>query len=266
MLQKIKNMNWRPRNIIGAIVAVSFVASIIFVIVRLFIAPGTPNENLPFQKVRSDYALMLAQCVLGLFMIYLPYLLQKKWKILFPDMMYILFFIFLYCAIYLGEVRSFYYTVAHWDTILHLTSAAMLATLGFNIVSLLNDSTVVKMNMSPFFVAFFAFCFAVMAGAIWEIYEFTFDGILGFNMQKFATYEGVQLIGRAAVMDTMKDICADTISALVVSILGYTQLRVINYKGQKVKLKALQSQAEYAAESEHIESIDSEIATTTTEY
>ena len=182
-------------------------------------------------------------------MIYFPYLLQKKWKILLPDMMYILFFIFLYCAIYLGEVRSFYYTVPHWDTILHAISAAMLATLGFNIVSLLNDSEVVRMNMSPFFVSFFAFCFAVAAGAVWEIYEFTFDGILGFNMQKFATYDGTLLIGRAALVDTMKDIIADTLSALLISILGYGQLRVINFHGEKVKLKALQSQAEYAAAS-----------------
>ncbi len=236
-----KKFKWKSRTIIAGIVGVSFVASIIFVLIRLFIAPNAPTSDLPFEKLRSDYALMLLQCVLGLFMLYLPYLLEKKWKLLFPDFMYILFFIFLYCAIYLGEVRSFYYTVPNWDTILHAISAAALATLGFNIVSLFNDAQKIKMTMSPFFVAFFAFCFAVCAGSLWEIYEFTFDGILGFNMQKYATLTGTDLIGRAALMDTMKDIIVDSASALVISILGYCQLKVITFRGRKIKLPNMEA-------------------------
>ena len=34
------------------------------------------------------------------------------------------------------------------------------------------------MNLSPVFVAFFALCFAVFLGVVWEFYEFTADGIL----------------------------------------------------------------------------------------
>lgn len=236
-----KKFKWTPRTIIGGIVGLSFAFSIIFVLIRLFIAPNVPTDNLPFQKVRSDYALMLLQCILGLFMLYLPYLLERKWKLLFPDFMYILFFIFLYCAIYLGEVKSFYYTVPNWDTILHAISAAALATLGFNIVSLFNDAQKIKMEMSPFFVAFFAFCFAVCAGSLWEIYEFTFDGILGFNMQKYATLTGTPLVGRAALMDTMKDIIVDSASALAISFLGYCQLKVITFHGKKIKLPNMEA-------------------------
>ncbi|MDO5520921.1 MAG: hypothetical protein Q4G58_10560 [bacterium] len=231
-----KDWKWSPRSIIAGIVGLSFVLSIIYVLIRLFIAPNTPTDNLPFQKLRGDYALMLLQCILGLFMLYLPHLLERKWKVLFPDFMYILFFIFLFCAIYLGEVRSFYYTVPNWDTILHAISAAALATLGFNIVSLFNDAQKINMDMSPIFVSFFAFCFAVCAGSLWEIYEFTFDGILGFNMQKYATLTGVDLIGRAALMDTMKDIIVDSISALTISVLGYCQLKVVTIHGKKLKL------------------------------
>ncbi len=227
MLKKLKSIHWSARKLIGIIVAVSFIASILFVLVKLFIAPELPDNSAPFTKLRSDYALMMMQCGLGLFLIFLPPILERKWKIILPDMMYILFFIFLYCSIYLGEVRSFYYNVPHWDTVLHALSAAMLAALGFNIVNLLNNAKIVRMEMSPFFVSFFAFMFAVAAGALWEIYEFTFDGILNFNMQKWATQEGVPLVGRAALYDTMKDIVVDTISSLAVCTLGYLQLRVI---------------------------------------
>lgn len=233
MKEKLKHIKLRPRTIIGGIVVVSFIFSIIYVIVRLFISPGTPDPNMPFQKLRSDYVLMLMQCILGLILILLSYLLEKRWKIFLPDLMYVLFFIFLYCAIYLGEVRSFYYTISHWDTVLHAISAAMLATLGFNIVNLFNNSQVVKVELSPFFIAFFAFCFALACGAIWEIYEFTFDGILGFNMQKFATYTGVELVGRDALVDTMKDLIVDCFSALVMSIIGYMQLKVEHYNAKK---------------------------------
>ncbi len=236
----IKEHKWNARNIIGAIVALSFIASIVFVIIRLCIAPVEASPDMPYEKIRSDYVLMLMQCVLGLFLILLSYLLERKWRILFPDMMYILVFIFLYCAIYLGEVRSFYYNVPHWDTILHAISAAMLATLGFSIVNLLNSSTIVKVELSPFFVSFFAFCFAVAFGAIWEIYEYTFDYILGFNMQKYATVDGVDLVGRAALYDTMKDIIVDTISAFVMSAIGYMQLRFVIFQGKRLKINSFE--------------------------
>lgn len=227
---------WNFRNVLGTIVALSFVASIVFVIVNLFIAPSEPLADMPYEKLRSDYALMLLQCVLGLILIVLSYLLEHKWRILFPDMMYILVFIFLYCAIYLGEVRSFYYSVPHWDTILHAMSAAMLATLGFSIVNLLNSSVKVKVELSPFFVSFFAFCFAVTFGAVWEIYEYTFDYILGFNMQKYATETGAELVGRAALNDTMKDIIVDTLSSLVMSFIGYCQLKVVIIRGKRIHI------------------------------
>lgn len=78
--------------------------------------------------------------------------------------MMFLYTIFLYCAIYLGEVKSFYYEVPHWDTILHTFSGAMLGALGFLFVTLLNKNEKVQMNLSPLFVVDFSFCFAVTLG------------------------------------------------------------------------------------------------------
>ena len=58
-------------------------------------------------------------------------------------------------------------------------------------------------------------------GALWEIYEFSFDGLLGMNMQKFRLESGVQLVGREALMDTMEDIITDVIGALVIGLYGF---------------------------------------------
>ena len=71
----------------------------------------------------------------------------------------------------------------------------------------------------------FAFCFALAAGSVWEIYEYTFDGLLTLNMQKYALEDGTLLVGREALRDTMKDIIVDALSALIISILGFLTIK-----------------------------------------
>ncbi|MBQ6946592.1 MAG: hypothetical protein IJN42_00965, partial [Clostridia bacterium] len=117
--------------------------------------------------------------------------------------------------------RSFYYLIPFWDSILHGFSAGMLGVFGFWLVDLLNENQKIRVALSPLFVSLFAFCFAVTVGGLWEIYEYLGDGILGLNMQKFRTAEGVVLSGHAALSDTMKDIIIDSIGALIISVLGF---------------------------------------------
>ena len=168
---------------------------------------------------------MLLQCLLGLFVMTLPSLIHKRFSIQIPTLIEILFYLFLYCAIYLGEVRSFYYLIPFWDTVLHAFSGAMLGTLGFSLVSMLNREVSDFVKLSPFFIALFAFSFALAFGSLWEIYEFLMDSIFQTNMQKFMTYDGIVLMGSAALKDTMKDIIVDSISALFVSVFGYIYLK-----------------------------------------
>ena len=56
-----------------------------------------------------------------------------------------------------------------------------------------------------------------MPGVLWEIYEYTADGLLGLNMQKFANENGTLLQGRAALNNTMKDLIVDSFGALIIS-------------------------------------------------
>lgn len=44
-------------------------------------------------------------------------------------------------------------------------------------------------------------------------------------MQKFALENGSNLLGRAALMDTMKDLIVDSLGALAMSILGYISIK-----------------------------------------
>lgn len=221
---KIKNIKKTKR--LYYFVLIAFILSIAYSIYMISEAPSEDVNTLTRQK--SDYVLMLLQCVLGLVAMHLPDMLNKSFHVRIPTNTIISYLIFLYAAIILGEVRSFYYRFEHWDTVLHAFSAGMLGSLGFDVVNFLNKSGTIKMQLSPFFVALFAFCFAISIGVLWEIYEFTFDGLLGLNMQKFRLEDGTNLIGRLALEDTMDDLIIDCIGAFVTSTIGY--FAIVHYK------------------------------------
>ncbi len=212
---------------IGIILFITLVFSAVYSFTRLIFAPTELTVGAPYQKIKSDYLLMLSQCLLGLFVMALPSAFSRKFKIVVPNTIVILYYVFLYCAIYLGEVRGFYAALPFWDDVLHAFSGAMLGALGIILVDLLNKNKNVSVCLSPFFISLFAFCFALSLGAIWEIYEFSLDMILGLNMQKH-TVASMQLLGRAALVDTMKDIIIDAVSALIVAGIGYFLNRKYN--------------------------------------
>lgn len=218
-----KQRNWG--KIVGTFLLVTLILSIIYSVIKIIASPAVLTNGRTHTKVKSDYVLILLQCVLGLFVMMIPSVIERRLSVKIPNTMEVLYFIFLYCAIYLGEVHHFYYSVPYWDKILHAFSGAMLGALGFSLISILNDSEQMKVSLSPFFVALFAFCFALAAGAIWEIYEYTFDGLLSLNMQKFALEDGTKLVGHQALTDTMTDIIVDAVSALCTSIIGYYSIK-----------------------------------------
>ena len=204
-------------------VLVSMLISIIYVIYRIIAAPSISNDG--DVRTKSTYTLMLLQCIVGVVAIHIPDILEKHLKRDIPSFMVTMYIIFLYCAIFLGEVRSFYYLIPNWDNFLHTFSGMMLGSLGFSVITILNKTDKIPLNMSPFFVALFAFCFAVTIGVFWEFYEYLFDGLLGLNMQKFMLEDGIALIGREALSDTMTDLFVDALGAFIMSVIGYISLK-----------------------------------------
>ena len=203
----------------------TFIGSIVYIVIRIVLAPAVAPNSDGAIRIKSDYVLMLLQCSMGLLAMLIPGILKRTKQINIPSVMLIMYAVFLYCAIYLGEVRNFYFTVPHWDTILHTFSGVALGALGFSLVSFINKSESLHLFLSPFFVALFAFSFAISLGVIWETYEFAVDSIFRTNMQKFALENGEQLVGQAALADTMKDLIVDMAGAFVMSVIGYISLK-----------------------------------------
>ncbi|WP_424685601.1 hypothetical protein [Enterococcus sp.] len=238
-MKKKRNLAKRKR-ILFIIIFVLLALSVVYAAVMFTRAPSGISTKAG-ELVKSDYVLMVLQCVVGMIVIFLPAQAEQRFGIDVPDLMEIIYFVFLFCAIYLGEVQNFYYRVPFWDTILHGFSAVMLGALGFFLVDFMNRSRTLHLQLKPFFVSFFAFCFATTCGVVWEIYEYTADQLLGTNMQKFMTADGVVLSGHAALGDTMKDIIVDMVCALIIVMVGYWNLKRMERRRMQPTMKLVET-------------------------
>ncbi|MCR4909567.1 MAG: hypothetical protein K5985_12125 [Lachnospiraceae bacterium] len=197
----------------------------------------------------------LAMCVLALFMFLLPSLVQKLFKIKIPALFQIIIFCFIFAAEILGEVDHFYVHIPGWDTMLHTMNGFLCAAVGFSLIDLLNRSSK-KVQLSPFYLAFMAFCFSMTVGVLWEFFECFVDITLYNDMQKdfivqafgSVTLDPAQngtsihvkditqtIINTASgqtytidggyldigILDTMKDLFVNFIGAVVMSTIGY---------------------------------------------
>lgn len=199
-------------------------------------------------------------CVLSLVLFLLPAFVERKLKVDLPDALEIIVLLFIFAAEILGEISSFYVRVPHWDTMLHTVNGFLFAAIGFAMVDVLNRSSRVKFNLSPFYLAVMAFCFSMTVGVLWEFFEFGMDMLIHFDMQKdtivnsvtsvtfdttasnntvtfkdivdtviitsdgsqyaFSDY-GVNGYVDIGIIDTMKDLIVNFIGAVVFSIVGF---------------------------------------------
>lgn len=149
----------------------------------------------------------------------LPTVIFRRLEILIPPEFELLTIAFIFAALFLGETRDYYWRFWWWDLALHTTSGILLGILGFLLVYVLNETPRLALHMRPAFVAFFAFCFAVAVGALWEVFEFAMDELAGMNMQK-------PFLGDpSGLTDTMWDLIVDAIGALTIALAGYLYMK-----------------------------------------
>jgi len=154
-----------------------------------------------------------ALSILTLIVLFLPSIIERRLSVDFPSEFEIAVVIFIFAALYLGEMRAYYIKYWWWDLFLHTFSALIIGAIGFSLVDILNKNEKIAIKLSPVFVSIFSFCFALAIGALWEIYEFAMDTLFGLNMQK------------SGLVDTMTDLIVDALGALVFSVLGYLNLK-----------------------------------------
>ena len=210
---------------------------------------------LPFIPAFTDsgaLSLPLVACLLCTAALHIPALLRKFTKINIPQALSVVFYLFVFCATVLGEVFDFYYRVPHWDDVLHLSSGIMIGlTAGILLTYVMKEKKIP--TSAPLLIAIGVFCCAVSVGVIWEVYEFVADYLLGFNMQKFMLQDGTALSGQFALMDTMKDLIADSCGAGIAAVITHFAVKrkmgwLYSYESQPNNAVALPVKDHYEPE------------------
>lgn len=138
----------------------------------------------------------------------LPSIIRKRYRVFFPFAIDFGMVTFIFISLFLGGIDDFYGFIPHWDKLVHFQSGLLLSGTGFVVIYLLNESEQTPIDLTPGFLALFAIVFSLAIGAVWEILEFTGDGIFGSHWQ-------------ANNHDTMWDLIADFGGAIAFSVAGY---------------------------------------------
>lgn len=201
----------------------------------------------------SYHNMFLGILTLILFMV--PQLIEKTVGVTIPTGLKSVILIFIFSAEILGEINAFYIKIPIWDTILHTTNGFLMAAIGFALIDLFNRSERFSVKMSPYFVAFVAFCFSMTVGVVWEFFEFSMDWFFHTDMQKdwilpvissvkldpagannpiTVAVESVVINGEEwnlggyldiGIVDTMKDLMVNFVGAVVFSLIGIVYLK-----------------------------------------
>lgn len=208
------------------------------------------------QVFQRDY-LNVFLCLLTLILFMLPTIIERRLHVDLPDVLEVVILLFIFAADILGEIRSFYVLVPHWDTALHTLNGFLFAAIGFCIVDIFNQEKNVSFNLSPLYMAIAAFCFSMTIGVLWEFFEWSMDIWFGFDMQKDTVLSSISSVAinpqglnepvvlkdiqnvivvhqdgtqqalnvsgylDVGLQDTMKDLLVNLVGAVVFSILGY---------------------------------------------
>lgn len=148
-----------------------------------------------------------------------PILFKKQLQIELPAEFHLMAVLFTFASLYLGEIQQFYEQFWWWDIALHTSAGILMGILGFLLVYLLNETHRVDLQMTPGFIAFFAFLFAITIGTVWEIFEFAGDQLLDTSMQK------PMLGDPSGLTDTMWDMIVNAVGGFTVSFTGWRYLK-----------------------------------------
>ena len=222
----------------------------VYMVLRLIVLATLVSSIL-----RGEYeSAFICLLVLALFM--LPFFIQQNFGIELPSTLEIIILLFIFAAEILGELKCYFITFSHWDSMLHTTTGFLCAATGFALIDILNRNSRIKFQLSPIYVALTAFCFSMTVGVLWEFFEFGMDRLFLMDMQKDTvvqsitsvmldptnsnipvTIDGIisvavngQELGfdgylDIGLYDTMKDLFVNFVGAVVFSTIGYFYIK-----------------------------------------
>lgn len=201
------------RRIIGA-VRLAFVLAGLWALGQQLVNPSSTPEHVgtPWLGVFTALGSLALTAIPDL-------LARVKW-VRIPLWLQAAYTLFILLAMFGGEILHFYRHFPWWDSLLHLYSGVLFSMGGYVLLLSLNRGN----PLSPASLLWFAFCFSLACGMVWETYEYVSDTYLGMNMQRWrsslsagawAALQNVSNRSNPGLMDTMKDILLDISGALI---------------------------------------------------
>ncbi len=156
---------------------------------------------------RKEWELILSTTFV-LALMFVPTILKRKYRVFIPFIIRLWIVGFIFFTLFLGEIGRFYEYVFLWDKFLHFQSGFLISTSGYILIYTLNNHEKRALRLSPLFITLFAISFSLAFGVIWEVLEFAVDSVFGTTWQGGNT-------------DTMMDLIADGLGAIILSAIGY---------------------------------------------
>jgi uncharacterized membrane protein YjdF len=148
----------------------------------------------------KKYGGVLASLILP----FLPVIVERLFRARISFRLQMIYYVFLFVALFLGIDMDFYKTVPHFDKVIHLLSGVLSVVLGYYVLRFF------KIKGSRLFRALFMVCFAMAIAVLWEFFEFFCDKFLGQSMQQLVS---------VGVDDTMLDLLMAFVGSVIGAIL-----------------------------------------------
>lgn len=155
----------------------------------------------------------IGMLVLTFILTFYNWFLKKVFKINLNIYSRILLSLLIFLAQCLGTTLNFYDLYDNWDLIVHFIFGIVMFIVGYDIFSIL-DKRYCDIKLNKKIKIIFSILFALSVGSIWEMYEYSVDGILNLDTQRTG-----ELIGRMAIKGTMTDLFSPTIGTLLTVIM-----------------------------------------------
>ena len=226
---------------------------IIFVLTSVVTLVLSVANYVEGQASDGGYFSVLLTALISLAITYVPDFVANKNIMVVPIGLQALFSGFTFGSMFLGEILDFYTRFSWWDTMLHFTSGIMFSIIGYLLFLSFNRDSGVRSRFNPVIVVIFTVCFSIACGAIWEIFEFGADSLLGMNMQRWQSVipneqwgalQNVSNFSNPGLVNTMKDIISDTLGSIL-SIFLILPLARHNNKYKRVNVSQTELIAEY---------------------
>lgn len=170
---------------------------------------------------RSEMRVVILECLLGIGLIFLPDLIKRFFKILIPEPIQYFYWFFLFISVFLGTCLHLIRIINGWDKLLHTISPMLLTAIGYGLIAMFLKNAASK-DVSIWLFLLFGFTFSGVCGVFWEFWEFICDSVANLNLQRYISH-GQELVGRAALMDTMGDLFTNTAGAIIMGIYAFAK-------------------------------------------